>query len=58
LCHLDARRALRGSGNQVGAARWQITYQTARTHQRNIRQKLDAHSAAKVLQTARQTGVY
>ena len=40
------------------AARLQITYQTARTHQRNIRQKLDAHSAAEVLQKAQKNGVY
>ncbi len=52
------RLLVQGKDLSTIATQLQITYQTARTHQRNIRRKLGAHSAVEVLRHAQKTGVF
>jgi DNA-binding NarL/FixJ family response regulator len=54
LLHLLAR----GNDLHEAAAAMEISYDTARTHQRNIRNKLGIHSSAELLRFAKRNGLF
>jgi len=52
------RLLARGQDLREAAVTLSITYDTARTHQRNIRKKLGVHTSAELLALAKKNGLF